>query len=92
MGKLLFWVVVIALIWLAISLVRVSERKQTRAQDARRQDEAGRKGWRRAKGGSERLEQMVACTHCGVFLPASDALPGRNGRYCCVEHRDAQRP
>lgn len=32
---------------------------------------------------------MVACAHCGVHLPATDALPGRHGVYCCESHRQA---
>ena len=93
MGKLLFWVVVIALVWLAWSFVRVSQRKQE--QDARADREngsshrSGRSG--SAKAGPEALEQMVACDRCGVFLPASDAVLGRNGRYCCIEHRNDER-
>ncbi len=35
--------------------------------------------------------RIVACKHCGVFLPARDALPGPDGPYCCAEHRDAAR-
>ena len=93
MGKLLFWLVVIALVWLAWSFVRVSQRKQE--QGARvdpgnpSSHGAGRSGG--AKARPEALEQMIACDRCGVFLPASDAVPGRNGRYCCVEHRNDER-
>lgn len=31
--------------------------------------------------------QMLACAHCGVHLPASDAVTGRSGSYCSVDHR-----
>jgi len=34
-------------------------------------------------------QAMLPCAHCGVHLPAGDALPGRNGHYCCTAHRDA---
>ena len=30
---------------------------------------------------------MVACQHCGMHLPASDALRGARGSYCSAEHR-----
>lgn len=33
--------------------------------------------------------QMVACAHCGLHLPADEALPGRGGMFCCAEHRAA---
>lgn len=29
---------------------------------------------------------MVACCHCGLHLPASDALAGPDGPYCSAEH------
>lgn len=32
-------------------------------------------------------ETMVACVHCGVHLPRSEALPGRGGLYCGEAHR-----
>ena len=38
---------------------------------------------------------MVACRHCGLHLPASDALAGPDGPYCSAEHLrlgTAQRP
>lgn len=32
--------------------------------------------------------KMVACQHCGVHLPVSEALCGREGHfYCSVQHR-----
>lgn len=37
--------------------------------------------------------KMVACAHCGLHLPASEALPGGKGGnavYCSAEHRTAQ--
>lgn len=30
---------------------------------------------------------MVACSHCGMHLPADEAVQGRAGSYCCQEHR-----
>jgi uncharacterized protein len=32
---------------------------------------------------------MVACAHCGLHLPANEALPGRGGVFCGAEHRAA---
>ncbi len=34
-----------------------------------------------------REEALVACAHCGVLLPKSDAVEGEGGFYCCDEHR-----
>ncbi len=35
------------------------------------------------------VEDMVACAHCGVHLPASLALPAQGRSYCSAAHRDA---
>jgi uncharacterized protein len=32
---------------------------------------------------------MVRCAHCGLHLPATDAISGRGGVYCSAAHRDA---
>ena len=92
----LFWVVAIALLWFVITLIRVSQRKQERAHDdadaRRRAGSTGAGG--RSRAGGRLPERMVACAHCGVYLPFTDAIrgPGRDGGiYCCVEHRDAAR-
>lgn len=34
-------------------------------------------------------EDMVACLQCGVHLPRSEALPGRDGVFCGEAHRIA---
>jgi len=33
------------------------------------------------------VQPMVACKHCGVHLPAHEALPGRGGVFCGEAHR-----
>lgn len=34
-------------------------------------------------------QDMVRCAHCGLHLPATDALTGtQDRRYCCAAHRD----
>ena len=34
-------------------------------------------------------EPMLACAHCGLHLPRSEALPGRGGVFCGEAHRAA---
>lgn len=34
-------------------------------------------------------QAMVTCAHCGVHLPAGEALPGRGGVFCGEAHRAA---
>ena len=41
---------------------------------------------RRSK--QRQVEQMVTCAHCGLHLPASDAVASKDQlHYCCSEHR-----
>lgn len=42
----------------------------------------------RSKPAKTRLQKMVACAHCGVHLPESDALRDGQRCYCCAAHRD----
>lgn len=32
-------------------------------------------------------QDMVSCRLCGVHFPKADAVAGRDGLYCSVEHR-----
>ena len=32
---------------------------------------------------------MVACLHCGLHLPHSEAVAGTRGPYCSAAHRSA---
>lgn len=34
-------------------------------------------------------EQMVSCAHCGVYLPAAEALVDADQYFCCLAHRQA---
>jgi uncharacterized protein len=50
--------------------------------------------WRRPRtlGGGvrpPRLRTMVACAHCGLHIPASEALMLDDRPYCSAGHRDA---
>lgn len=37
-------------------------------------------------------QDMVACALCGVHLPQAEAVAGRQGVYCSVEHRQRAEP
>ncbi len=34
-------------------------------------------------------EQMLVCAHCGVYLPAGEAIVAEGRSYCCESHRKA---
>jgi uncharacterized protein len=43
-----------------------------------------------APGGIAPPQAMVRCAHCGLHLPAADAVRGRHGAaYCGAAHRQA---
>ena len=35
---------------------------------------------------------MVPCAHCGMHLPANEAVQGTKGLYCSAAHRQAREP
>lgn len=76
--KLVIVVLALALlVWLVLGSAR------RRAKDARRKGP----GATQAKAATQ-VEGMVACAHCGVHLPSSQALLGQDRPYCSAEHRD----
>ena len=54
----------------------------------RRRDERGSKD-APASGRGGKVEEMLACAHCGVHLPASQALQFDGRSYCGAAHRSA---
>ena len=79
MGKLLLWIAVIAIVYLAWKLTVVSQRRSQR----------GGPGAGRGEGADGKGEPMPQCAHCGVYFPASDAVSARGLHYCSPAHRDA---
>ncbi len=75
MIKLLFWIVLLAVIAFVIGFKR--------GRPAPRDDA------RPAPPPPRLPEHMVSCAECGIHLPASDALPGRGGQFCSAAHRAA---
>lgn len=85
MGKLLSWVLLIAVGYLVFKLLVVVKRKSeaSAARQERRPGE-GAPASERAPG-----EAMVQCARCGVHLPQSEALDRDGRHYCSADHRDA---
>lgn len=86
MGKLLSWVALIALAWLVLELVAISRRRRERSRFGSATD-----GARVDASAANRAERIVPCAHCGLFLPASDALRDGDSAYCSRAHLDAHR-
>ncbi len=93
MGKLLSWVVLIALAWLVIRLFTISQRRRERSSDASASAEASapRHAASASSGRALEGEPIVPCAHCGLFVPASDVVRDDGFDYCSVAHRDADR-
>lgn len=90
MGKLLFWIAVVGVVWIAIKFAQASARRVERsAREARDRAEGDGAGTRAGRSDAPRGELMVKCAHCGVHLPQSDAVSAGALHYCSGAHRDA---
>jgi len=56
---------------------------------ARRRGGGEKRDHKAASGAAAQVEDMMACAHCGVHLPASLALQAQGRSYCSAAHRDA---
>jgi len=85
MAKLLFWVLIVLGALIAMRLVvRSRQRPPDTRKDTRKTTKART---RHAKA----AEPMVACAHCGVYLPRSDALLLHDQTWRCREHANEHR-
>lgn len=76
--KFLLWIVVI---WLAVQWYLHAKKQKVAAARAR-------------QGSTPALpEQMVSCAHCGLHVPASEAVAGTDTKqhFCSDEHRRLHR-
>lgn len=85
MGKVVSWIVLIALVVIGLKFVAIVKRKLDAAQRARPPEPGPSEPGPQAGVG----ELMRACERCGVHAPASEMLLARGRFYCCPEHRDA---
>lgn len=75
--KFLIWAVIIFL-----ALAWIMRSKQATDQADVRQARP------RTQGGNDKPEAMLPCKHCGVYIPASEAVQHASGSvFCCEEHR-----
>lgn len=78
MSKLLFWIVVILLVLLVMRLAARAAAKRAakprRAATPRRSPPPGA------------TQPMVRCAHCGVHLPATEAVHRHNHHWCSEAH------
>lgn len=70
MGQFLRFVLILIGLWLVLTIVK-------RALSSRRKSSPGK---------PPAVAKMVACAHCGVHIPESEALREGNRHYCSAEH------
>ncbi|MBB3638836.1 PP0621 family protein [Variovorax atrisoli] len=79
------YLLVLAVLWVAIWLWRKNRREEM--QDAMRERAAKAQ---RTPAPSGPPQAMVRCAHCGLHLPAPEAIAGPGGAlYCSTAHREA---
>ncbi len=83
MGKFVFWVGVLALIWLAFRLVKILQRKHEKDEERERSTQSP------AHPGRAEAVPVMQCAHCGVYVPDSEAVHDRRRVFCSIEHREA---
>jgi len=76
MSKVLFWVAVVLVVLVVMRIVARNAASRTQAPPAARSRTRTPK----------RFEAMVQCAHCGVHLPAADALKSHGKTWCSQEH------
>ncbi|MFM9922272.1 PP0621 family protein [Variovorax sp. H27-G14] len=82
------YLLVFAVLWVAIWLWRKNRREEMR--DAQRERAAKAQAQQRAPAKVGAPQAMVRCGHCGLHLPATDAIAGPAGTvYCSTAHREA---
>ena len=81
------YLLVLAVLWVAIWLWRKNRREEMR--DAMRERAAkAQEQQQRTTAGTP--QAMVRCAHCGLHLPATEAIAGPGGAiYCSTAHREA---
>ncbi|MET3495744.1 PP0621 family protein [Variovorax boronicumulans] len=82
------YLLLLAVIWIAIWLWRKNRREEMR--DAQRERMAKAQQRHATPPAVAAPQAMVRCAHCGLHLPASDAVASPDGAvYCSPAHRQA---
>lgn len=87
MGKLLFWIVLLAAAWVVVRVLIAKGRDVSGPASDGRGDAAPDQPPAKREDTPEAMRQ---CAHCGVWYPASEAVVSADGRpYCGRAHHDA---
>lgn len=78
LGKLVFFLIIAALVYWLIKARSPEETENT----TEKTDESTE-----SNTSPKALEEMVRCVHCGVHLPRSESVTSQGDFFCCNEHR-----
>ncbi len=73
------YLLVLAVVFVAIWLWRKARREEMRSRPPRPRNPPA----------VEAPQAMLRCAHCGLHMPAADAIAGPDGVYCSAAHRQA---
>lgn len=77
------YLLVLLVLWVAFAIWRNGRRREE-------VERAKRHHQQQPGGALPEPQAMIRCAHCGLHLPAADALPGKDGKvYCSAAHRQA---
>lgn len=79
--RVLVWFLLAFIVYLALRKKFISNLKSTHSNGSFASPPAA----------NEAGEAMLACAHCQVFIPASEAVFRNEIAYCSVEHADVSR-
>lgn len=88
MGRLLTWIAIAAIVYLAWRMLVISKRRAERSRGAPPAGRASGGDLDRAENDRRVPETIVQCAICGLHLPGSEAVFARGRVYCGAEHRD----
>lgn len=86
------YLIVLVVLLVAVWIWRRSRAEQAREEAEERAQEQAKARARQAPPKVLAPAEMVSCAHCGLHLPAADALTGPDGHFCSAEHQRQHRP
>lgn len=78
MGKILFWIIAIAIGFAIYRLLQIMERKSARARESQPAPDAPK-------------ELILQCAQCAIHVPASEVIRDGDQVFCSQACRDAHR-
>lgn len=82
--RLLVWLALGLLVYFALRSKRSASRHASGTQHHQKPPHPGRSGEQDSQASAE---TMVSCAHCGIYIPASEAISQSGRVFCSDAHR-----